>query len=781
MVPDLEPLFLIFLAAIVGILISDHWYLAPWKLAALVLVSAGLVVSFSALIARKGSVVAQICICLLAALSFGTSHQARVAHARGVPGLGLLNEGAAPMAVSVDGVIVSAPRVFAGGKTTKATVRVDSLRISGKEFALRHRVPVTLRTSTQAVDYGDEIKFSGELMLTKPARNPGAFSPEAFYRRNPGSHVEIVSGMADRLTVVAHDRANPVVALGLSCQSWLAEAITAGLDDQQSDEASVLKAVILGARESTPEAVEDGFRFSGALHIFAVSGLHVGIFGGAVWFLLRLMRVHLSVSVWIVIVAVLFYALVTGLRPPAVRAALMMTIVLLGMFSKSRARMFNSLSFAGLVILAFDSHQIFQAGFQLSFAVLASILLLAPPLLRGIERLLPVEGLIPVSLKSRWTILGEKVALYFANSVAVSLAAMLGSLPIILYHFQLATPISVITNLVVVIFAAGMIWIGATSALASVIHLPLLPTMLNGANAFIAKATIGLTGLLASVPGGHFYVSPFESDRVLEEETCRLTVLDTQDSGAAILVEVAGKVILFDTGGDFSFRQALGPLLRERGINRIDHLFLSHLDANHIGAATEVIRQYRVGRVWMVDLERPSQTGREALLALSEKGVAYEAITAHQRLQISHRTAIRVLFPDRENAELSRADDRSAVLQLRHAGRSVLMGFDLGGAAESWIMDQTIGLESDILIRGWHAEDYAGLEDFHEAVSPQLIISRESEGFRRVTIPTHVRQWALRENVPLIDQSDADVGAVEVMIDADGEMDVRAFLDGEIW
>ena len=90
------------------------------------------------------------------------------------------------------------------------------------------------------------------------------------------------------------------------------------------------------------------------MHVFAVSGLHVGIVLAFLWGLLRWLGVPRRYAVIVLIPAILFYATVTGLRPSAVRAAIMGSVVLLGFVAERKPRLLNSLAFAALLILALD-------------------------------------------------------------------------------------------------------------------------------------------------------------------------------------------------------------------------------------------------------------------------------------------------------------------------------------------------------------------------------------------------------------------------------------------
>ena len=123
----------------------------------------------------------------------------------------------------------------------------------------------------------------------------------------------------------------------------------------------------LGARESSPEELEELFRISGTLHLFAVSGMNVAIIAGLFLGFALLFRIPRHYAVIIVIPFVLFYALLTGLSPSAVRAAVMLSTFLAAYAAREKPRLLNSLGLAALIVLLYDSQQLFLPGFQLSF------------------------------------------------------------------------------------------------------------------------------------------------------------------------------------------------------------------------------------------------------------------------------------------------------------------------------------------------------------------------------------------------------------------------------
>ncbi|MFV1995897.1 MAG: ComEC/Rec2 family competence protein, partial [Verrucomicrobiales bacterium] len=576
-----NPLLPLAAAAILGILAGDRVYpeIAPHLLgAAIVLLFAGF---FFLGVARRSS----FFLLALTALVFAFIHGLRLESQARFPLAGAL-EKYPVIDVVADGVVVDTPRPLSKEGRTRYPLQLLSIddhrvrRETGHLLSVIHDGPPP--------EYGDRLRLYGRLRAPRRARNPHEFNLSAFMARS-GVVGELRVRTTAPIPPLEKHQGNLLYRAALLSRDWVRGTITRGLGD--STEATVLAAMVLGERDGTPDAVETNFRHSGALHIFAVSGLHVGIFGGVLWMLLKALGVPRTRAVLLIIPCLLFYAYLTGLRPSAVRAAVMVSIYLLGFLVGRPPRLLNSLAAAALLILAVDSQQIFLPGFQLSFAVLAAIALLAPPIRRRLHRRIQPDPFIPPSLVPAATRRTVKAGRSIADLAAVSTAAWIGSAPLGLWHFHLVTPVALIANIFFVPLAFATLSIATMSLLSAGIGLGALSLLFNHLNGAIAKLLLLASAGFASLPGSHFYVDPFPSR---QRETCRVTVLDTGLGGAAQLISVKHPRtrILVDCGGMDSFFEIVRPFLRGEGGARLDALVLTHGDAQHLGGAAPLMHPH---------------------------------------------------------------------------------------------------------------------------------------------------------------------------------------------
>lgn len=202
--------------------------------------------------------------------------------------------------------------------------------------------------------------------------------------------------------------------------------------------AAILDAMVLGERRGIPEFINSAMIKTGTVHILVVSGFNVGTVILALVLLLKLVRLPRKARFMIAIPSVVIYCLMTGASNPVVRATLMAIIFMLGFIFFRQPDISNTLSLSALFILGFNPRQLFEIGFQLSFASVASIVYLYP----RIRDFLHLERL------------KVKFIRFIIDSCLVSLSAWAGTFGLIAYYFKLFSPVTVLANLFIVPLAS---------------------------------------------------------------------------------------------------------------------------------------------------------------------------------------------------------------------------------------------------------------------------------------------------------------------------------------
>ena len=319
--------------------------------------------------------------------------------------------------------------------------------------------------------WGDEVSLSAGVSAVPGPRNPGEFDMAAYLARK-GVFAQLSCNYSDDNLVLAHDKGERFLTWARNCRAALQRRITAGIEDDP-ETAGLISTITLGAKQETSAATRELFQHVGALHLFVVNGLHVALLSGIMAFLLKPARIYRRAFAGIIIPILFAYALITGLSPGSVRAAIMAAVFFAATFIERKPFSFNTLAAAALILLLWDTNELFQEGFQFSFGVVASIILLADLLQKLI---LPLGLPDPYLPRVLWSRLQNAQAIawrWLSGLAAVSVAASLGSFPFSAGYFNLVTPSGFVANLLLVPLAAC---ISIGSHLFSACHLVRLPS-----------------------------------------------------------------------------------------------------------------------------------------------------------------------------------------------------------------------------------------------------------------------------------------------------------------
>lgn len=241
------------------------------------------------------------------------------------------------------------------------------------------------------------------------------------------------------------------------------------------DPGNVLASMLLGNRALLTDARVELYRQTGTYHLFAVSGLHVGSVALCLLFLGRLARLRGAFLLIPVLAATWGYVWLTGSSPSAVRAGIMISCVSLARSLLRQPHIFPALVLSAWLVLLWQPTQLFHLGFQLSYGVVASIVLVGLPLSRELRLSLNRRmERVPGGGRSRRLVL--KFIQGGMDLACVSLSAGLASMPLIIQHFELFTPAGVILGILLNPLATLCVMAGSITLLCA----PALGTTLAG-------------------------------------------------------------------------------------------------------------------------------------------------------------------------------------------------------------------------------------------------------------------------------------------------------------
>ncbi len=667
------------------------------------------------------------------------------------------------------GIVLDDPRPIESSRgipRSRFAIHVESLTAEASECPRGAKAVMIWKGSPP--EYGDRVIFSGDAENIPPVRNPGEFDFTNLQHRR-GIFSEIHIRYANDAKVESHGHGNPLIVFASHARSWMQQKLTVDLHEAP-DVAGLVQSMVLGLKDETPLETREMFQRTGTLHLFVVNGLHVGMFGLIAWFILKPLGIRRRASVFIIVPLLAFYSLATGFSPGSIRATVMAAILLGGFLADRDPLSFNSLAAAAFIILMWDSNELFMPGFQFSFGVVFTILLLSARLRR---RLLPLAQPDPFLPRLLWTrVQNGRVWLWqrIATLIAVTTSASVGSSPFTATYFHLLAPSSLLANLLVVPLALGVLFEGVLSMVGGIVS-NAISALFNNVNFVLAHMILSLVHLFAEIPGGHVFL-----ELPKRHSACEITVLDLGAGGAAY-VRGGGCNWLIDCGNDFAYENTVRPLLRSRGVNRLDGLVLTHGDVAHIGAAPFTLADFSPREIVDSALVDRSPSRRAIHGMLAAKRLGKSICVAGDVLSLGENISARVLYPSPDNQGRT-ADDKALVLQIESCGTRVLCMSDSGFPTEQWLLNHEADLRSDILVKGQHASDISGSPDFLAAVKPRVIICSGASFPRREQVSEDWAHAVAAHGIALFRQD--QTGAVEIAIDSDG-WNVNSFLGHQVF
>ena len=243
---------------------------------------------------------------------------------------------------------------------------------------------VLLYVSKKSVDkipwkYGDHILVRGKPLELKPPANPYEFDFKRFLGFKNIYHQQFIS--FDQTQKVSDTERKGFLYYSLAARAWASSTIAQYIDGEQ--EQAIAMALVLGVTEGIDTDLQNAYAASGAMHVLAVSGLHVGIIYAILLFLLRPLN-RFAWSRWAVfaisLVCLWLFAFVTGLSPSVLRAVTMFSFIALARPLGWRTNIYNTLAGSAFLLLLHNPYLIMSVGFQLSYLAVLGIVYLQRPI-----------------------------------------------------------------------------------------------------------------------------------------------------------------------------------------------------------------------------------------------------------------------------------------------------------------------------------------------------------------------------------------------------------------
>ena len=559
------------------------------------------------------------------------------------------------------------------------------------------------------------------------------------------------------------------------------------------------KAILIGDRRDVPAEILENFTITGCIHILAISGMHMGLLAlvtiaALIWILKRStwLLLHapvVKIGAAVSLLPLFLYSLIAGFNTPVLRAFLMTSVFILALLFDRPENLINHILAAAIIILIVKPAAIFSASFQLSFSAVIAIAFIYPMLYNYLCR--DNEDAMPYGNGPGATENSTKFALlypvpglilkWFLAGFALTAAAMIGTFPLLLFHFNRISLLGIFTNLLVEPLIC--LW-ALVLGLAASICIPIAPALakyLFIAGSWGLTAAERICSFFAAFPyaslwfptpsplqiiftyflilcaaaaaylkGRHkryaigmalFFLFYLATAPVLttiaknSSDTAAVTFLDVGHGSSTLLRLPGNRNILVDGGGAAGDRFNMGarviaPFLWQQQLRRIDTVVVTHPHADHYNGLPFILKHFQPQELWINGAAGKDDAYRELLALAAGLGIETKIAGTGDILYHNGSTRLICLNSGAKPAEERNGfrggrsinpNDLSIVLRLETNNRSFLLPADISAAMAEKLISNGKQLKSDVMMAPHHGSASSMSQRFIDTVAPDYI------------------------------------------------------------
>lgn len=685
---------------------------------------------------------------------------------------GLLNYTGSP--VYVEGVVADEPLIFEDHAAYR--LKVDLVETNDQIYSIQGMLLLKIYSSEEEKYwFGERLRIRGTISEPRGKRNPGGFDYR-LYLFSQGIDALMYPNPA-QIDILPGDEKNNLAALAVKTRASLTGAIGEALPSPAGE---LLTAILFGERHRLPSHIENYFRCAGIGHLMAVSGLHVGLIAAMIIGLWKRLGLRGQLPLILAMVIIFVYVYLTGMRPSALRAAVMISAVLGALLLDREYDLPSALALAALITLLINPLQLFSVGFQFSYiATLALIYAYRP--LEQILKQLYCPGLI-------------------RPAAAVTLAAQIGVLPLGVYYFHHLPVGALFFNLLILPLVTFIVALGLSGALISLV-LPLFGSIVLWAsrpllemvliisrfssqaglyNTMLPPTLVQLCLFYSLLAGGLFFYYQWEKHTEDSEEALSLVqyakyilndllfkkqfrkqavvgitlvlavvviwsgiffpaqpvltviFIDVGQGASALIITPCEAVILVDAGGIPAFRGDPGvvgemivlPFLRNQGIKSIDLAIITHPHEDHFGGFIPIVEAVTIDHMLISPVDGGSAYYHHLLARAEFKGTQIQETWAGQFWYCGGDLMLEIISPLELLFQGTGSDlnNNSLVFIVHYGDTKMLFTGDIEDAAAERLIRDQINLQADLLLIPHHGGFMAAMPAFIDKVQPSIAV-----------------------------------------------------------
>ena len=633
------------------------------------------------------------------------------------------------------------------------------------------------------LQFGDKLKIIVEIEPIANSRNFGDFDFLKYYQ-SKGIYVKAYSL---GVTKLASNKGGLFATIMHRFNAKIESTIFSALPQS---EAALLYGILTGNKSEIDEDVMQVFSQTGLAHILSVSGLHIGFLVLLLTYLLKPLKLRKQLHNIVVFVIVLFYIMLIGAPVPAVRALLMLVVMLLGTALGKKYDLNTSASFGTILLLIYNPLLIHDPSFIISFACIYAISFFHQPIHHAIR-------FMPILIRS---------------SLALSIAVWIGITPILIYYFNYVSLINIFLN-VLAVPITFLITIGGFVAVVIGLILQPLSIYIFAASYYLIKILyfISEKSLLLPFAGFHipsmgwyvyliYYLGAlmliegfwkyknqyFKRNyttivaisiclaifiNIIPSTALKIYYLDVGQGDSSVIKTPNNKIIVVDGGGSSEWEKSsydIGkkltvPALQHLGIWKIDTVIVSHIHDDHLGGVISILESYSVKQVMLPDSDKYKEKefasdNFERLKAICKnRKIPITYLKSNSSIVVSKNVLLEVLAPEEPFIQNTDSDvnNNSMVFKLTYKDFDALFTGDIQQEAEQRLLDKDI--KCDVLKIAHHGSPYSSILSFVELADPEVSII--SVGRNNYGHPSNEVIQRLRENESQVYRTDMS-GAV---------------------
>ena len=627
------------------------------------------------------------------------------------------------------------------------------------------------------LEYGYQIQLEGEFTKPSEKRNFGGFD-YSNYLKSIKIHGSI---KAEKISIISKNNVNIINSLANNIKLKITNNINKLMPEKYS---SILLGLILGETQNIEDNMQENFKIANISHVLAISGMHITYIILGVEIILKKLLGKRKTRI-ITLFVLLIYMFITGFSPSIVRASIMGILVIMSKLIYRKNDIYTSIAFSLLILLIYNPFLIPNVGLQLSYLGTIGIIIFNKNIYNFFRSIKIRNRKIKYRINRKIILLVDNIkqilSVTFSAQIMI-LPILLYHFNLLgIYFFISNLFVSIIIGPVIIIgficviisfisieiakFFSGIVFLGikVLILIAEVSNLPFskiyIPTprvwqiiiyyifilIVNAIYRAINLKNPNYTEIrIKNLFSLMIYKFNQNKKKIIQiilifliisfiyniiPKNLKIHFIDVGQGDSTFIITPNNKTILIDGGGNTSSEYDVGesvllPYILDRGYTKIDYIFVSHFDQDHIGGILTILEELKVGQIFISKQIENSENYQNFLNIIKEKEINVKILKQGDKLEIEKNLYFDILWPNEEQIQENILNNNSLVFKLQYKDFSMLYTGDMEKIAEEKILTlygkNVEKLKSTVLKIAHHGSKTSTTDKFLKVVNPKI-------------------------------------------------------------